>query len=374
MSGWNEQTRDYFISMASHYMHQTVYYLAQESDHLADNPTDAYRSFRFLVSETVVREIPEWRLREGKGADELRDCLRTFSKANEMGVLLYQLAGAEGLDMHVSQKTIEELQTLIDREFKSELSEWFPPQPAENQGSYGRKDRAEHLGHVFREDASRSDVQIEEARQADELPEPVHVHTAAMETDNALQEGQSQQNLSDYELRDLECEEIQVVPASSSKQPAKGRTRADAEVWESVDLSSPAVAESALADLRRLDAKQIRLRNKARYQTYKGQDGAEPIKFTVYGGGTDHPVLVFNGINVPEGAVATYEGSLRVSEKAGGIGAKAGRFFKFKGKEKLSSGTLAGTMTVTTEGTTPVDLAELTRLLKKSGITDKNLI
>ncbi|MBK3587995.1 hypothetical protein JHN49_31440 [Streptomyces sp. MBT57] len=176
-------------------------------------------------------------------------------------------------------------------------------------------------------------------------------------------------------LRDLEDdEEIRVAPASSSKQPARGRKRADAEVWESVDLSSPAGAESALAKLRGQDAKQIRLRNKARYQAYKGQDGAEPIEFAVYGGSTDHPILVFDGIDVPEGAVATYKGSLRVSEKAGGIGAKAGRFFKAKGKEKLSSGTLAGTMTVTTEGTTRVDLAELTRLLKKSGITDKSLI
>ncbi|MEU0002654.1 hypothetical protein ABZ069_37775, partial [Streptomyces microflavus] len=135
----------------------------------------------------------------------------------------------------------------------------------------------------------------------------------------------------------------------------------------------PEAAESALAVLRREDAGRIRLRNKARYQEYKRETHI-PIIFAVYGGGTDHPVLVFDGVEVPEGAVATYEGSLQVSEKAGGFGAKAGRFFNTKGTKKFSSGTLAGTMTAITRGATPVDLPELTRLLKKSGITDKNLV
>ncbi|MEU9706949.1 hypothetical protein [Streptomyces sp. NPDC047981] len=184
---------------------------------------------------------------------------------------------------------------------------------------------------------------------------------------------QPRQEPGDEFLRDLDDEkEIQAAPASSSKQPVRGRKRANAELMTEVDLSGCEAPEAALEALRREDASRIRWHNKARYQQYK-LNSQMPIRFTVYGGGTDHPVLVFEGTDVPGGAVGTYAGSLQVSEKAGGFGAKAGRFFNAKGTKKLSSGILAGTMTVTMQDGT-LDLAELTRLLKKSGITDKNLV
>ncbi|MEU0002698.1 hypothetical protein ABZ069_38080 [Streptomyces microflavus] len=175
-------------------------------------------------------------------------------------------------------------------------------------------------------------------------------------------------------LRELEDKKgIQEATPSSSKQPAPGQMRANAVVMTSVDLSGPTATEKALEKMRGEDAAKIRRINKERYELHK-VDPENPIYFEVYDDNTNRPVLVFEGYQSAESVMAKYQGHLRVSEKAGGVGAKAGRFFKAKGKEKLSSGTLAGTMAVTTEGTTRVDLSELTRLLKKSGITDKNLI
>ncbi|MEU9979415.1 hypothetical protein [Streptomyces sp. NPDC051014] len=146
----------------------------------------------------------------------------------------------------------------------------------------------------------------------------------------------------------------------------------DGEVEEATVLELDAET-AALMELRKIDVLQIQPRNRSVYERYKVAP-SEPIGFAVFGSKTFQPVLVFDGFQVPEDAIVSYEGVLRVSEKAGGIGAKAGRFFGAKGTAKFSRAALAGVMTVTRRGATAVDVAELQRLLKQSGITDKKLV
>ncbi|MEU9256224.1 hypothetical protein AB0D66_30915 [Streptomyces sp. NPDC048270] len=139
------------------------------------------------------------------------------------------------------------------------------------------------------------------------------------------------------------------------------------------DPDEDRLRKTALEILQKANAS-LQKRNRSRYLKAKGEGGdVSPISFAVYGGGTRNPVLIFDEVALPDGAVATYMGSLKVSEKAGSIGTKVGRFFKAKGTDKFSGGTIAGVMTVTPTGN-HVDLPELERLLRKNGITDKKLI
>ncbi|MEU9979028.1 hypothetical protein [Streptomyces sp. NPDC051014] len=140
---------------------------------------------------------------------------------------------------------------------------------------------------------------------------------------------------------------------------------------EAESRPEPDEAAAALEVLRR-DAGDILSLNKARYRWSKNDPGSR-IHFAVYGGGSPRPVLVLEGIDVPSGAASTYEGWLRVSQQAGGVGAKVGRFLKARGSDRFSAGTVAGVITV--EATSGVlDLRELDKLVRKSGVTDKKLI
>ncbi|MEU9256288.1 hypothetical protein AB0D66_31285 [Streptomyces sp. NPDC048270] len=218
-------------------------------------------------------------------------------------------------------------------------------------------------GHLTRDQATETLSRLL-APTASKIPQPQTATMGGVETDRAIL---------------VEAHQVAMVVKVPADQLVNNSTEAPGSIGADISEqrrsrkdSAKKQADSALAELQSQGVT-IRLNNKNRYQSYKDTPTV-PIRFAVYGGDTRNPVLVFDNTTVPDGAAKTYEGSLSVLEKAGGVGAKAGRFFKARGTDKLSSGTIAGVMTVTQIGQKAVDFGQLEHLLKKSGITKKKLV